>query len=188
MNLTDNHMLWLDLETTGSSAEADDIIEVGAILTTADLEVVDDFEELVRPSDAALGRMMRNAVVREMHEANGLLADVLRDDALEARPAGFVGFEMTEWLKGNGAKEGKVVLAGSGVGHFDRKFIDRQMPKLSKYLRYWCIDIGVIRRASEMWGGPRPEVNHNDAKTHRALQDAYCHLEEARAYRALWAA
>lgn len=180
--LTD-HLLWCDLETTGSDEANDSIIEVGCVLTTYDLTELGDFTAVVKPEPLGLGRMLQNEVVRSMHEKNGLLADVLAAND-EDRPHKVVQ-RLLHWLDCIGAEQGKLVLAGSGVGHFDRRFIARYMPQLHKALRYWVIDIGVIRRAHEMWVGPDP-FRHNDGKTHRALDDVRCHVAEARSFRGLW--
>ena len=182
-----DHLLWIDLETTGSDVTKDCIIEIGAILTTTDLKVLDEYQTLVRPTAEGFGRLMLNAYVREMHEKNGLTAALLDPNAPDKPSPHEAAKDLLAWAEEQGAARGKMVLAGSGVGHFDRRFIDRYLGELSKALRYWCIDIGVIRRAHEMWVGPRPS-DANDGKTHRALDDIRCHVEEARAFAELWSA
>lgn len=176
-------LLWLDLETTGSDVEHDSIIEIGCILTTTGLDALGEFSFTLTPDPEGLGRMMMNPVVRGMHEGNGLLAEILT--AEHDRKPHHAAKALLAWLADLGAQEGRTVLAGSGVGHFDRKFIDRYMPQVSRFLRYWCIDIGVVRRAHEMWAGTAVSTA-NDGKTHRALDDARCHLAEAQAFRSLW--
>ena len=188
---TDNPdmLLWLDLETTGSDVDHDCIIEIGCVLTTTDLVEVASFDHVVQPTPLGLGRLMQNDVVRDMHTDNGLLAVLLGEDIGIDEPFAKIHHateSLLAWLTENGALQGRTVLAGSGVGHFDRKFIDRYMPQLSRHLRYWCIDIGVIRRAHDMWVGT-PVSAANDSKTHRALDDVRCHLAEARAFRYHWA-
>jgi oligoribonuclease len=175
-------LLWLDLECTGSDAEHDSIIEIGCILTTPGLDPLGEFTAVVEPQPEGYGRMMLNDVVRTMHRDNGLLLDLF---AGLGRKQHEVTRDLLEWLEGLGAQQGKTVLAGSGVGHYDRKFIDRYMPQLSRFLRYWCIDIGVIRRAHDMWVGTTVSTA-NESKTHRALDDIRCHLKEAEAFRDLW--
>lgn len=178
-------LLWLDLETTGSEVEHDCIIEIGCVLTTTNLTEIAEWSSVVTPSPLGLGRLMQNAYVRNMHETNGLLGEILADDATEIRPHD-AAKSLMAWLAANNAGQGRTVLAGSGVGHFDRRFIARYLPQLDKHLRYWCIDIGVVRRAHEMWSGAPQPSSANDAKTHRALDDARCHLAEARAFALLW--
>ena len=89
------------------------------------------------------------------------------------------------FLEANNAPSGRTVLAGSGVSHFDCRFIRHYLPELEAFLRYWMIDIGVVRRMYELWVGELPTAV-NEEKTHRALDDVYCHLEEARTFIALW--
>lgn len=179
-------LLWLDLETTGGDETKDSIIEIGCILTTQKLEPIAPFESLVTPEAEGLGRLMMDPVVRPMHENNGLLAEILKlGSGGDLRPHN-VAQECLNWMTQNGATPGHVVLAGSGVGHFDRRFIRRWMPRLDRYLRHWVVDVGVIRRAHRMWVDPAYVSKQNEAKTHRALDDAQCHLEEAREFAALW--
>lgn len=193
--LPDDPLLWVDLETTGSDPTKDCIIEVGAIVTTQDLAELDRARWTVTPTDEALGRMMRTKPVREMHEANGLLAALLRPDLAEGADVPSAVHDVTadvlRWLNGTsrtlGRPDGSMfILAGSGVGHFDRQFIRRYMPQLDRLLRYWCIDVGVIRRSVQMWGTLPEGGDLTVQKNHRALDDAEKHLDEARAYRALW--
>lgn len=183
--MSTDHLLWLDLETTGTDEAKDSIIEIGCILTTPDLTAIDEFATPVLPTDEALGRMMRTPVVREMHEANGLLELVL--DGIGELPHDAAGMVLN-WLADNGAQRGATVLAGSGVAHFDRRFLGRWMPQVDRFLRHWCIDVGVIRRAVGMWAPSVPQSDANDGKTHRALDDARCHLGEARHWADLFGA
>ena len=180
--MSDHLLLWLDLETTGTDETRDSIIEIGCILTTEALDMLGEYESLVLPTDEALGRLLRNPVVKDMHRANGLLDQMLMLES--GRKPHAVAQELLAWLDEH--TDQPVVLAGSGVGHFDRRFLKRWMPQVDRRLRHWCIDVGVIRRAHEMFTGNPPPSSANDAKTHRALDDARCHLKEALAFRALW--
>lgn len=181
-DLSDNLLLWLDLETTGSDEAHDSIIEVGCVLTTSDLVEISAVDYLVKPEPEGLGRLLQNPVVRRMHSANGLLDLILAGDGIRPHES---ARDLLAWLTLNGAEASRTVLAGSGVGHFDRRFLKRWMPQVDRFLRYWPIDMSTIRRAHAMWVGTTVS-NANDAKTHRALDDARCHLDEARAFRALW--
>jgi oligoribonuclease len=182
----DRQLLWLDLETTGSSADLDEIIEVGCLMTNSELIVNDSFSEhswTVICSDAALIRLLRSEAVREMHKANGLLDEVASN---RGAAINVVEDELLGWLYAVERKERQVMLAGSGVGHFDRRMISYHMKKLDKYLHYAPFDIGNIRRAFQAWGIPLPPSGQKDIKTHRALDDAKLHLDEARSYMELF--
>ena len=200
-----NPMLWLDLETTGSNPNADCIIEIGCILTTHDLQgrpgvsapegaaiPSAEFTSIVKPSEAGLGRLMQNKVVREMHQKNGLLdeivdaSDEFSQDKVTKRLLSWLDHSLAPWYQLDMSAGRTVVIAGSGVGHFDMAFLRRYMPQLMQRAKYWPIDIGTIRRAYDMWDWGTTISVENDNKTHRALDDARCHLREARAFKAHW--
>jgi oligoribonuclease len=171
------HLLWLDLETTGSSKTEDDIIEVGCALTTPDLEtIVDTFTDVASPSDYAYLRLMSNDDVHDMHESNGLLEILQNTHMLHGIE--YVEIQLIDWLRTNEVKDHEIMLCGSGVSHFDRRFLERDMPTFEKMLMYPNIDVGVIRRAAYLFAGIKNDPS--DLKNHRALDDALLHLEEGR--------
>lgn len=176
-------LLWVDLETTGTDETKDSIIEIGVVATMADLSFLGEFSAVVRPTAEGLGRLYRTDVVREMHAQNGLLQELLDD--IDTTPPGVVERDLLETM--HGIHEGQWILAGSGVGHFDRRFLAAQMPMVERRLRHWCIDVGVVRRAYSMWTGtPERHPSWVDGKTHRALDDVRFHVEEARMWRELF--
>lgn len=180
-------ILWVDLETTGTDQDVDDIIEIGSILTDFEFNTLDEFSIVIRPSTYSLGQMMFNPIVREMHTANGLLEECINSkvDIAEAEQ------KMMSWMNHvinkkttrGPVEKFRFMLAGSGVGHFDRRFIKEYMPKLDKILNHGPLDIGAVRRFLRVSGQELAPVPSSDAKNHRALDDIRMHLEEARAYR-----
>ncbi len=203
----DKLLLWLDLESTGLDTSAgDEIIEIGCILTTDYLRTLGEFAAVVKPSDTALSRLFDDQFLVDMHTANGLL-----DEIDGGRSITWVEHDLLAWLDSFGTSEPdtnrrrikasgydtdhvldvvipaspKFTLACSGVGHFDLPTVREHMPRLAGRLNYFVLDVGVIRRAHEMWVST-PVSAANDAKTHRALDDVRCHLDEARAFQDLW--
>jgi oligoribonuclease (3'-5' exoribonuclease) len=185
------HYLWCDLETTGEPDERKGpILEAAFILTNTALEQVAeerswvlnpyDWCETHQPNEGQhLWRRQidEHPVVREMHTANGLLRDLEELNLWANHP--IAEAHVLDMLEDNDVKPHHVMLAGSGVGHFDRRFIRAQMPRLEKHLYYPNLDIGVMRRfAKHTVGFSIPSFN--DDKTHRALDDVRLHLEEAR--------
>lgn len=190
MSRLDVRLLFLDLETTGSDHTKDCIIEIGAVLVDGrSLDMLGEFHAIVRPTPLGMGRLMLNGTVRAMHEANGLLDALLNG---YGDPADQVSSDLLGWLsthRGADHRGRQIALAGSGVGHFDRRFLDGgPWARVLHGLTYWPIDVGVIRRAHDLWVGGLPDGYPSVAdKTHRALEDARQHVDEARAFRALWA-
>lgn len=170
------YMAWLDLETTGTNQFSDEILEIGIVVTDLDLNALAVLSQVVHPSPLAEAQMSNT--VREMHTTNGLL-----DACRFGKEIEVVDSECSEWLKKEcGATH--VILAGSGVAHFDRRFLAELMPLTEKRFTYWSLDVGVLRRAMRYAGVSLPE-NPNEAKPHRALDDARLHLDEYRQWKTM---
>ena len=188
------HLLFTDLETTGLDPQLDDIIEAGFILTTTDLTVVAELHQLIRPTPAAVHRLLADDALLRMHGDNGLLTALgITDRRAPAeypngvRPVTAVQRDVIELLYRHGVRRGLVHIAGSGVAAFDKPFLARHLPLLHAHLHYAPIDVGVLRRTWLMWTGG-DLVTANQDKTHRAMDDVRCHLAEAVAFRQVFKA
>lgn len=183
-----NHLLWLDLESTGSDPHDPyaAILEIGAILTTWDPELTEVARAnlLVRPPGNVQDheKMWQNMVpvVQQMHRDNGLWADATGSD--QAWLIHDADRAISDWLSTH--TDGPVPVAGSGVGHLDLPYVKVHMPHLATRLTYWPLDIGNFRRTLELAGrGDQVDLLTDvDAKPHRALADVELHIAEARRY------
>lgn len=181
-------ILILDLETTGTDEMLDSIIEFGAVMLDADtLKELGAIKQTLLPWPDSYQRMMDNKVVREMHEKNGLLEEInvaLEHDMLTGSGEWAGSFDargLKEWVdRFTGGNTTHIPYGGSGVGHFDRKFIREQLPLFDKRITFWSYDVGVMRRMFAKAGAPVLEGTEN--KTHRALDDARFHADELRYY------
>lgn len=179
------HILWIDLEATGSRTE-DPILEIGCTLTLAAspwLEI-DTFERVVRPEVG--WESLMNETVLKMHTENGLIVDVAeRGIPLSEAEADLIG-----WLKSHGLRKHEFVVAGVGVSYYDWRLIDHQMPKFRKWPQHPKFDIGSWRAGLRFAGRSGfvtkgltydVEATHM-GKPHRALADIRDHLAEWRVY------
>jgi oligoribonuclease len=177
------HLAWVDLETTGSDERHDHVIEIGFILTDIDLNVIDEFQSVIQP-DALLPSLIQQMVpvVREMHEANGLLNELRSGYGTSIYEADRT---IVSILVEHGVERHAGVIAGSGVGHFDRRFVKHHMKKLDRHLAYPAMDVGVVRRfVRDVMGVPLPEFDAaKTGKSHRAMSDIRLHLGEAKWFR-----
>lgn len=179
----ENSILWIDLETTGSSNEAQ-IIEFGGLITDATPELAPRgelslviFPELPHSVDT-IAELYEAPAVENMHTVSGLTKDV------EANGIPLLDAEkqIIRWINDTiGPGSEHIPWGGSGVGHFDSKFIRRDWEYLSKRLTYWVYDVGVIRRSLRLIGVELPK-DTTEVKTHRALEDIQLHVEEMRQY------
>lgn len=178
-------LIWVDLESTGSREYVDPILEVGAVLTEEDAPwtEIESYSAVCKPGDPDWENLMGD-YVREMHTKNGLLDDV--------RSTSKTIFEIEDDLiaiLSRHGKPGDFVLAGSGVGHFDRRMVRVQMPRLEAWLRYPNFDIGDVRRILKFSGrgdlvrsGITQAVQGDENKAHRGLDDIRDHIAEAVEY------
>lgn len=195
------HIAWTDLETTGLDPMKDHLLEVGIVLTDLDLTMISERSWLVEPP--SLDIMSVNPVVRTMHNENGLFRDLFdaqeeRSRAHAAYPAQVapghlagarsIDYRISDWLRSEIPTETRdaIALGGSGVSHFDSRWIERYLPTFHRGLHRSTLDVGVMRRFIEnVVGRPKLVPSATRKLEHRALDDARMHLREARRYRDL---
>lgn len=174
------HLLWVDLETTGTDENLDGIVEIACILTPLDLsEQLFNYQAVTWPGTDAINRLLANEYVLNMHKDSGLYAEI-GDNGLDAANAAVT---VVDLMRVHEVESHKVLIAGSGVAHFDRRFIKAHMRELDGYLAYPALDVGVLRRAAEMWGLDLHDYPEPERKTHRAMDDICLHLDEGRWFR-----
>ena len=172
-----DRLVWIDCEMTGLDLGADALIEVAALVTDFDLNVLGDgVDVVIKPPQEALDQMVE--FVRNMHTVSGLL-DVL-DDGLTMQEA---EERVLAYVREHCVEGSRPPLAGNTVAT-DRAFLARDMPALESFLHYRIVDVSSIKELSRRWY-PRTYFNA-PAKTgnHRALADIQESIEELRYYRA----
>ncbi|MET1004746.1 MAG: oligoribonuclease [Propionibacteriaceae bacterium] len=169
-------MVWVDCEMTGLDLEHDELVEVAALVTDGNLQVLGDGVDLIiKPSAAALDQM--GDFVRNMHESSGLL-DALEDGLTMADAEQQVLDYVREFVP----EARKAPLAGNTIGT-DRAFLARSMPQLESYVHYRNVDVSSVKELVRRW---YPRVYYQSpAKSgnHRALADIQESIEEMRYYR-----
>lgn len=180
MNDAHLNLLWLDLETTGSDPNNDQILEIGAFVTDYNLVIQSgSFERIIKLETWGYNRLMDNEYVRRMHQGNGLLIESMNSTTTIQQADEAMHNFIQKYLKYvEKADKDLIRLAGSGVAAFDKPVIEAQMPLLAEHLIYSTLDVGHIRRFLKMCG----VMVNDDNKPHRALADADMHYGEACRY------
>ena len=176
MGAVNDLLVWIDCEMTGLDLTADALIEVAALVTDADLNVLGSgVDVVVRPSDESLAQM--GDFVREMHSKSGLLP--LLENGLSLPEAEEL---VLAYIRQFVPEPRKAPLAGNTVGT-DRSFLARDMPALESHLHYRSVDVSSIKELARRWF-PRAYYNTPDKTgNHRALADIAESIEELRYYR-----
>ena len=169
-------LVWIDCEMTGLDLSADALIEVAALVTDFELNVLGEGIDLViKPSAEALDQM--GDFVRTMHEKSGLLEELdagLTLDAAEQQVLAYVKEFCTDGSR--------PPLAGNTVAT-DRSFLSRDMPALEGFLHYRIVDVSSIKELARRWY-PRAYFQAPAKRgNHRALADIQESIEELRYYR-----
>jgi len=172
-----DRLVWIDCEMTGLDLGADALIEVAALVTDFDLNVLGDgIDVIIKPPAEALEQMV--PFVREMHVKSGLLDELDGGTTMEDAEA-----RVLAYIKEHCPDGSRPPLAGNTVAT-DRSFLARDMAGLESFLHYRIVDVSSIKELSRRW---YPKAYFNaPAKSggHRALADIQESIEELRYYRA----
>jgi oligoribonuclease len=170
-------LVWIDCEMTGLDLGKDKLIEVAALVTDPQLNVLGEGIDLVlHADDAALDAMPQ--VVREMHAKSGLTEEVRRSAVTMAEAEQAVLAYVKQFV----ANPRTAPLCGNSIAT-DRGFLARDMPTLDSYLHYRMIDVSSIKELCRRW---YPRVYFGQpAKglAHRALADIRESIREMEYYR-----
>ena len=169
-------LVWIDCEMTGLDLVSDVLIEVAALVTDGELNVLGEgVDVVIRPSEAALDQM--GDFVRDMHARSGLLPLLSEGVDLETAER-----QVLDYIREYVPNPRTAPLAGNTIGT-DRTFLARDMPTLEQFVHYRNVDVSSVKELARRWF-PRAYYN-TPAKSgnHRALADIRESIEELRYYR-----
>ncbi len=161
---------------TGLDIVADALIEVAALVTDFDLNVLGEGVDIViKPPPEAMDQMVE--FVRNMHVSSGLLDELDGGTTLDDAEAQVLAYVREHCTDGS-----RPPLAGNTVAT-DRAFLARDMAGLEQFLHYRIVDVSSIKELSRRWF-PRAYYNApSKGGNHRALADIRESIEELRYYR-----
>jgi oligoribonuclease len=171
-----DRLVWIDCEMTGLDLGADALIEVAALVTDFDLNVLGDGVDLIiKPSQESLDQMVE--FVRSMHEKSGLLDELASGTTLAEAEE-----QVLAYIKEHCPDGSRPPLAGNTVAT-DRAFLARDMPALESFLHYRIVDVSSIKELSRRWYPRAYFAAPTKRGNHRALADIQESIEELRYYR-----
>lgn len=168
-------LLWVDLEMTGLDPVEDRIVEVAAIATGWDFRELGTLEAVQHVEPERMQRRMVGEFWEKFsHVREALMTQNETGTALEEVQNQLVAFIDEHFPAGE-----PVVLAGNSI-HQDRKFIDREWPRLAKRLHYRMLDVSSWKLVMQGKYG----VTHRKGEAHRALDDIRESIDELADYTA----
>lgn len=173
--MSEEHLIWIDLEMTGLDPDTDLIIEIATIVTDRDLVEVGEGPCLAVHQPESRLREMDEWNVNQ-HTRSGLWARVIDSNISVARAER----ETLDFLSGL-VPAGRSPMCGNSICQ-DRRFLHRLMPELEAFFHYRHVDVSTLKELARRWA---PGVANSFAKesSHRALDDIRDSIEELRHYR-----
>ncbi|HWO58613.1 MAG TPA: oligoribonuclease [Umezawaea sp.] len=172
-----DRLVWIDCEMTGLELGKDALIEIAALVTDADLNVLGEgVDVVIHADDDALAGMPE--VVVEMHAKSGLTEEVRRSTVSIADAEAQVLAYIKEWVP----DPRTAPLAGNSIAT-DRGFIARDMPELDGHLHYRMIDVSSIKELCRRWYPRIYYAQPEKGLSHRALADIKESIRELAYYR-----
>ena len=169
-------LVWIDCEMTGLDLGADALIEVAALVTDFDLNVLGEgIDLIIKPPAEALDQMVE--FVRTMHETSGLLDELDSGTTLADAQE-----QVLAYIREHCPDGSRPPLAGNTVAT-DRSFLARDMPGLESFLHYRIVDVSSIKELSRRWYPRAYFAAPTKRGNHRALADIQESIEELRYYR-----
>lgn len=171
-----DRLVWLDLEMTGLDPKKCTILEIGAVITDSQLNVIAEGPAIaIRHSERTLKGM--EPWSRFHHKKSGL-TQACRESKVPLKAAEKM---VLDFIKAH-CKERTAPLCGNTIWQ-DRRFLVKYMPKLESYLHYRVIDVSSIKELASRWYPESHKMPRQKNQTHRVADDIRESIEELRHYR-----
>ncbi|WAC75511.1 oligoribonuclease [Roseateles sp. SL47] len=173
--LSDQNLIWIDLEMTGLFPNTDRIIEIAVVVTDPLLTVrVEGPVFAIHQSDETLDKM--DAWNKGTHGKSGLIDRVkvstISEDEAQDR--------VIEFLKAY-VPANKSPMCGNSICQ-DRRFLANYMPKLEDFFHYRNLDVSTLKELARRWK-PAALEGFKKAQKHTALADIHESIDELIHYR-----
>lgn len=176
--ITDQNLLWLDLEMTGLNPDRDVILEIATLVTNNELNIIARGPQIAIHHSEEILEMM-DTWNTDQHTKSGLI-DEVRKAALNTRDA---EVETLEFVR-KYCKPQTAPLCGNSI-YQDRAFLRKWMAELNAFTHYRLIDVSTIKELVRRWFPTNPHAFFDKEKiaAHRAMKDVEAAIEELLFYK-----
>ena len=163
MSVSENNLVWIDLEMTGLEPDIDVILEMAVIVTDSQLNILAEGPAFaIKTPDSVLDNMSAWCV--EQHGKSGL-TQRCRESTTDLASA----VEQTIAFLSQYVPAGKSPMCGNSIGQ-DRRFLVKYAPKLESFFHYRNLDVSTVKELAKRWN---PEVTKlvKKSSSHLAMDD-----------------
>jgi oligoribonuclease len=170
-------LVWIDCEMTGLDLTRDALIEVAALVTDAELNVLGSgVDVVIHAPDEVLAAM--DEYVRDMHAKSGL-TDAVRTSTTSLSEAEDM---IMAYVLAFAPTPNTAPLCGNSIAT-DRGFLARDMRRLDEHLHYRMVDVSSIKELARRWYPRTYYGQPSKGLAHRALADIKESIRELDYYR-----
>jgi oligoribonuclease len=195
VSITENDLLWIDLETTGLDAQDDVPLELGLAISDEWGQIKCRktwliFDEKFEHWNKKLAEARTKPFIGEIHTKSGLF-DAIDKYAEQRRGMVWTITDADEnamrWLVSNNVPGKVLPLCGNSIGSLDRPFVLNWFPKLNEYGSYRNIDVSsfkeTCRRVNpELFNRLKEVADNKENARHRVQDDIDASIVEYQAY------
>lgn len=175
LRYSESNLIWIDMEMTGLQPEVNRVIEIAAVITDAQLNILHKGPVIAIHQDVDIMEHM-DSWNTATHGRSGLTQRVLESTIDEETATDMCLAEFARFVP-----PGKSPMCGNTIGQ-DRRFMARWMPRLEAYFHYRSIDVSTLKELCRRW---KPEVlsTYQKSSRHEALSDILDSIAELQFYR-----
>lgn len=171
----EDNLIWVDMEMTGLQPEVNRVIEVAAVITDRDLNILHECPVIAIRQTAKVMNSM-DAWNTDTHGRSGLTKRVLESTVDEEAASDILLEHFSRFVP-----PGKSPMCGNSIGQ-DRRFMARWMPRLENYFHYRNIDVSTFKELAKRWA-PDVLASLKKSTKHEALSDILDSIDELKHYR-----
>ena len=174
MALSDQNLVWVDMEMTGLVPDVHRVIEIATIVTDSSLNILAEGPVIaIHQEESALEAM--DEWNTRTHTGSGLVERVRSSPYSEQKASDAVREFLGDWVP-----SGQSPMCGNSICQ-DRRFMARHMPELEAFFHYRNLDVSTLKILMQRWRPDLPAAPKQGA--HQALVDIRESIEELRHYR-----